>query len=152
MRRFLLSTGLFALLFAPASFAQSAPLPCNGALTRVRISTIKPGMMPQFEKAVAANLAWYRNQGITTNSIVLARIIDRNPVNRTYKYSDTEAIVYHFNPPGNNPTDPGYKAFVQMYTDSSTIKLEYTVCMPSVPDTTPTPTALPGDLLRPVLP
>jgi len=135
MRKSLLTLTLFAITAVPAAFSQTpAPLPCDGAVTRVRVSTIKPGMMPQFEKAVAANLAWYRGKGITTNNIVLAKVIDRDAATKSYKFSESEAMTYHFNPPQATSSSPepddAYKAFVQMYNDSSTIKAEYTVCMP----------------------
>jgi hypothetical protein len=132
MRSIVVCLGLCAASAAPAVLAQRpVPPPCAGSYTRVRVSTIKAGMMPQFEQAVAANLAWYRSHNIRSNQIVMAKIIDDSG-----KYSETEAMTYHFNPPqatfdGPKPDD-AYKAFVKMYNDSSTIKMEYTVCMPKM--------------------
>jgi hypothetical protein len=131
MRNFILGLSLLAAS-AVMGHAQ-ATLPCDGAITRVRVSDIKPGQFPLFEKAVAANLAWYRGKGITTNNIVLSRIVERDSAGNN-RYSQTHAMTIHYNPPsaaGVTPEeDDEWKAFVKMYNDSSTVKQTYDVCVP----------------------
>jgi hypothetical protein len=128
MRSVLLLAAALSLPVVPA-FAQS----CDGDLTVVRVSTIKPGKLDTFMAAVAAHKAWYRANGITTNDFVTARILLRDPATKGWKTSETEVMTYHIRPPFDrlpNRGDAAWNAYVQQYKDSSEIKSEYMTCMP----------------------
>jgi hypothetical protein len=113
---------------APAA----APIPCDGKLNVVRLSDIKPGMMDQFLKAVAAQQAWYKAAG-TTDKIGVLRILVQDPATKAYTASETQAITTHIMPTqratGPRPDQAGWDAFVKMFSDSSTIKTQYMTCM-----------------------
>ncbi|HEV2578493.1 MAG TPA: hypothetical protein VGU25_14915 [Acidobacteriaceae bacterium] len=128
-----------ALLCAPLSFAQSAAPAsspassvCSGTMTIVRISEIKPGKMDDFMAAVAAHQAWYRNNGVATNRIYAARILEQDPTTKQWHVSDTQVMTFHVNPPrpdNNLPrNNDAWKAYVQKYRDSSDLKTEFVTC------------------------
>jgi hypothetical protein len=118
-----------------SAVAQDALPACAGDFTVVRLIQIKPGgSMQGFLAAVDAHRAWYRTHGFTDNSIVVSRVITRDPITGVAKYSDTEVLTYHFRPPGmGNPPgrgDAAWKAYVKRYQETSAIKSEYVTCMP----------------------
>lgn len=130
-----LASCLFAaLLIAPISIP-SAPVaaqqpfklaPCEGKYNFVRVSEIKPGMMPKFLEAVAAQKAWYKKQG-KSDEISVMRVIDT----KTGTYSETEAVTTHVSNPEDGhrpPRDAAYDAFVALFRASSDIKSEYFTC------------------------
>jgi hypothetical protein len=118
------------LWLSQSAKAQAAAPPCNGVYTILRISEIKPGMMPKFLEAVAAQQAYYRHKGLV-DQIVLDRVTaSARPGG---PYSDTLAITDHIlgsSLPAENRTEPDdeYKAFVSMYSASSTVKATYYTC------------------------
>jgi hypothetical protein len=133
MRTTLLSLGLSFV--ASASFAQQPTAPaCDGDVTVVRVSQVKPGGTLQgLMAAAAAHQKWYRDHGVMDNEIVVSRIMVRDTATRTVKYSDTEVLTYHIRPPGPGRVQTGdasWNAFVQQYRDNSEIKAEYVTCMP----------------------
>lgn len=137
MRTTLLLIALAALT-ATATFTQNSMPACDGVMTVVRLSTIKPGgTMKGFMDAVAAHQAWYRANGITDNQIVTARIIVRDKATGALSYSDTEILSYHFGLPDRSRTpnrgDAAWNAYVKQYRDNSEIKNEYLTCMPKPP-------------------
>jgi hypothetical protein len=109
-------------VLAPASAAaqgpaSSAPLPCTGTVNIVRVSEIKPGMMPTFLKAVTAQQAWYKQAG-TTDEIGLMRIMVQNPDTKAFSVSETEAITTHTQPAVSRAAtrDAGFDAFVALFS------------------------------------
>jgi hypothetical protein len=114
--------------------AQNAPPACNGDYAIVRVSTIKPGAMEGFMKAVEAHKAWYRSRGFNDNVIVASRVILTDPQTHAMKYSDAEVVTYHVRPPGVKQAnrDAAWDAYVKMYRDTSDIKTEYYTCMPKL--------------------
>jgi hypothetical protein len=124
MRFMLFLFSLLVLQAAPA-IAQEHPLPAckNGHIAIVRVSEIKPGAMDDFLAAVKAHKAWYRNNGV------------KDQKTGEWGYSDSEVITYHINPPEDNEklprNDDGWKAYVKMYNDSSTVKSITLSCMPT---------------------
>jgi len=134
MRFILYLSSLLVFLAAPA-VAQNAMPACSGELVIVRLSTIKPtGTMKGFMDAVAAHQAWYRNNGVMDDEIVAARIVVKDEKTGANKYSDTEVLTYHFNPPGGQRTphrgDAAWNSYVKMYNDNADITKEYLTCMP----------------------
>ncbi len=123
-----------AAVQATSVLAQNAPPACDGNITIVRVSQIKPGGMPAFMAAVAAHKAWYRANGVIDNEIVTSRVINRDEKTGAMTYSDTEVISYHIRPPAQDRIpkrgDAAWNAYVKQYRDSSDIKSEYTTCMP----------------------
>jgi hypothetical protein len=122
-------------LLASASFAQQPAIPaCDGDLTIVRVSQIKPGGTVQgLLAAAAAHQKWYRDHGVMDNEIVVSRIIVRDSAARALKYSDTEVLTYHIRPPGPGRVkapDASWNAFVRQYRENSDIKAEYFTCVP----------------------
>lgn len=138
MRISLCLTALLTLL-ATSGFAQGSARPsCDGTLTLVRVSEIKPGgTMDGFMSAVAANKAWYRANGVDDNDVFAARVLVRDPNTNEQKYSDSQVMTYHVNPPSRQRTpnvgDAGWNAFVKLYRDNSDMKAEYLACMPKIP-------------------
>lgn len=138
LRHLLLCGALFcaplAIAQAPQASMPSPPasLSCPGTVTIVRISEIKPGKMDDFMAAVAAHQAWYRSNGVSTNKIYAARVMEQDPTSKQWHTSDTEVITFHINPPkpdANLPRDnDAWKAYVQKYRDSSDIKTQYITC------------------------
>jgi hypothetical protein len=112
--------------------AARAPIPCDGKLNVVRLSDIKPGMMNQFLKAIAAQQAWYAAAG-TSDKIGVMRILEQDPTTKAWTTSETQAITTHImspqRPTGPRPDQAGWDAFVKMFADSSTIKTQYMTCM-----------------------
>jgi hypothetical protein len=129
---------LLGVIIALQSFSAYAqkPLPaCDGDITVVRVSQIKPGgSMAGFMAAVAAHKAWYRSHGFTDNEIAASRVIVRDPKTGALTYSDTEVLTYHLRPPGmGDPPgrgDAAWNGYVKMYQQNSDIKSEYVTCMP----------------------
>jgi hypothetical protein len=123
---------------ATSLVAQTPKLACDGDITTVRVSEIKPeGTLAGFMSAVAAHKAWYRANGITDNEIYTARVIVRDETTKEKKYSDKQVMTFPVNPPSSDRTpnhgDAAYNAFVKLYKDNSDIKSEYSVCMPRSP-------------------
>ena len=100
----------------------------------MRVSEVKPGAMKGFMDAVAAHQAWYRKNGVKNDEIVLSRVMVEDEATKTMKYSDTEVLTYHINPPQDESklprNDDAWKAYVKMYRDTSTLKATYVTCMP----------------------
>jgi hypothetical protein len=137
MRTILFLFSLLALQTAPLlaqTAAAPAMPPCNGVITIVRVSEIKPGALNGFMDAVAAHQAWYRKNGIADNQIFASRVIVKDEKTGAFKYSDTEVLTYHVNPPDSKRTphrgDDSWNAYVKMYRDTSDIKSEYITCAP----------------------
>jgi hypothetical protein len=141
LSRLFLALSVFSLTLTPAfcptpAAAQqapaTAPIPCSGKLNIVRLSDIKPGMMDQFLKAVAAQQAWYKNVG-TPDKVGVLRILEQDPTTKAWTTSETQAITTHImstdRPSGPRPDQAGWDAFVKMFSDSSTIKTQYMTCM-----------------------
>ena len=134
--RLLLSAGLLCASFAvaqnPAPPPSSASSVCSGTLTIVRISEVKPGKLDDFMAAVAAHQAWYRTNGVSTNKIYAARILEQDPTSKEWKISETKVMTFHVNPPRSDSklprNDDAWKAYVQKYSDSSDLKTEYVTC------------------------
>jgi len=122
---------------ATVSLAQSpstAPLPCEGSYNIIRVSEIKPGMMSTFMKAVEGHKAWYAAAG-APDKIIAMRVINRDSVTKVQSYSETTIVTSHQEPVTRSqplpPEGDSYKAFVDLYKQSSTIKSEFRTCMPS---------------------
>jgi hypothetical protein len=124
----------FLVLQSVPAFAQGEMPPCDGHIAIVRVSEVKPGAMERFTAAVEAHRAWYRKNGVKDNEIVASRVIVKDEKTGKMKYSDTEVITYHINPPSDNRKlprdDDAWKAYVKMYRDSSTLKASYVTCRP----------------------
>ena len=114
---------------APTPAAPNMPA-CEGSITIVRVSDVQPGMMAKFKEAVAAQQAWYRSVGMA-DTILLIPMLDRSATGMTY--SPNQAMTAHIVKVDGMPSPPhdaAYAAFVALYKASSTIKAEYTTCMP----------------------
>ena len=128
MMRFLIAA---ALTIAPA-FAQGLPT-CDGDYSVVRVSTVKPGKMQAFLKAVADHKQWYRSHGIKDNIIVASRVVERDSDTHALRYSETEIVTLHIHTPADEGQhDAAWDAFVAEYRDASDIKSEYRTCMPKL--------------------
>jgi hypothetical protein len=137
--RLALLLSAFTVFSATSALAQNASAACDGDITVIRVSTIKPGgSLQQFLEAVAANKAWYRANGVNDNDIFAARELVRDSASGTMKYSDTEVLTYHVRPPARarvpNRGDAAWNAFVKLFQENSEIKTEYQVCVPKPAD------------------
>jgi hypothetical protein len=133
------AAGLAAALAcaAPASAAASRPAGevdahtvCDGNIDIIRVSRLKPGAtLSQFEDAVAAHVAWYRSHGMASNSMVVARVLNRDAVGGI-TVSPTDVMTIHL----KNPIvtfaqmDAGWDAYVAKYRAVSDIVSETIVC------------------------
>ncbi len=136
MRKMLIALTCLAAVSAASASAQSVPA-CDGDPAIVRVSQIKPtSTLQAFMNAQEAHLAWYRNNGFTSNQIYSSRVMVNDPQTKTMKYSDTEILSFHVRPPSGfgssvaSKDQPGWDAYVKQYRDSSDIKAEYMVCLP----------------------
>lgn len=133
--RTLFAVAALAVCQISSALAQSMPA-CDGDVTIVRVSAIKPGALQTFMAAVAAHKAWYRDHGFKDNVIVASRVILSDEKTHTSKYSDAEVVTYHLRPPGPAQTQPkhdaAWDAYVKQYRESSDIKSEYVTCMPKL--------------------
>lgn len=118
------------LLLATPALAQRsgerAPLAaCDGTVTTIRTSTVRPGGWREFQRAVAAHAAWYAAHGAPAR-VTLARVFDRAG------YSEREAVtVTSWRDASRQVThDAAWDRFVALYKASSTIKNEVRVCLP----------------------
>ncbi|MGD0963816.1 MAG: hypothetical protein ABSA57_07950 [Candidatus Acidiferrales bacterium] len=134
--RFTLFLCSWMLLQSAPALAQHSLPACDGRVAIVRVSEIKPGGMEGFLAAVKAHKAWYRNNGVTSNEILVSRVIVKDEKTGEWKYSDSEVITYHINPPEDNAklprNDDAWKAYVKMYNDVSTVKSITLSCMPKM--------------------
>ena len=134
--RFMLLLCSFLVLQAAPALAQHTLPACDGKIAIVRVSDIKPGAMKDFLAAVAAHKAWYRKNGVTDNDILVSRVIVKDEKTGGWKYSDSQVITYHTNPPEANEklprNDADWNAYVKMYNDSSTVKSISLSCMPKI--------------------
>jgi hypothetical protein len=131
--RLIIATIVCLALSVSPSVAQDSMPACDGDITIVRVSRIKPsGSIKGFMDAAAAHQAWYRANGIKDNEIIVARVFARDEATKTMKYSDTEVLSYHVRPPNRPPnaSDAAWKAYVKQYQDNSEITAEYFTCMP----------------------
>jgi hypothetical protein len=138
LRPLIVLAALFASLItlAPAdALAQQPtgdykPLPCTTYVDVVRLSEIKPGMLPKFFQAVALQQAWYRKAG-GLDTVEIKRVTQRDPVTREYRISETQIVTSHIEPAlRKEPAhDAAYDAFVALFNESCTIKLEYRTCI-----------------------
>jgi hypothetical protein len=135
MRAALFLTALVALQ-ATSALAQPPAPACDGDITIVRVSEIKPGAMQLFMTAVAAHKAWYRANGVNDNEIVSPRVLNRDEKTGAMTDSDKEVVSFHIRPPADSRIpkrgDAAWNAYVKQYRDSSDIKSEYVICMPKV--------------------
>ncbi len=129
---------LFAFLSTPAFAQNNMPMPpCDGNITVVRVSEIKPGgTLEGLQASITAQVAWYRANGITDNQIVISRVILRDKTTGAHSYSDSEVIIYHLRPPSADRTpnhgDAGWNAFIKLYNDNAVLKNEYVTCLPKL--------------------
>jgi len=109
--------------------AQIAAVCPKGDVTRVRLSTLKPGAtMAQYEAAVAAHKAWYKAKGYKL-------VISQAPV-LVWK-DGVPAVspdqIMSFASGDNVPRDKqdkGWDDFVAKYRAASDLTTEKAVCMP----------------------
>ena len=125
----------FLAFYATSAVAQNSAPKCDGDVTIVSIYLIKAGgSMDGFLAAVAADQAWYRTNGINDNQIVASRVIVKDDATGGTKFSDTDVLTYHVNPPNDQRTpemgDSDWKAFEKQYDNNAEKKAEYTTCMP----------------------
>ncbi len=136
--RILVALAVVFAFHATTASGQPAVTACDGDITVVRVSQIKPSSSLQaFMKAQDAHLAWYRAQGFKNNDIYSARVLVMDEKTKAMRYSDGEVLTVHVRPPASSGTGPisakdqaGWDGYVKLYRDASDIKTEYTVCMP----------------------
>ena len=105
------------VLSVAPSAAQNEPPRCDGDITILRVSKIKPGGTDGFMKAVEAHRAFYRANGVEDNEIVTARVIVRDQATGDMSYAEDQVLSLHIRPPyqQNVPGrgDAAYDAFVK---------------------------------------
>ena len=121
------------VLFAGHAYAQPASLACNGEMTVVRVSKLKPGAtLAQFEDAVHDHMAWYRSHGFTQNTQVIGKLVKRDPATRAPVYATDEVVTIHRNSPMGSAVKPdaAWDAYVAKYRKVSDIESEVYACIP----------------------
>lgn len=139
----LMAMPLFLASFASLAQTASAPsMPaaapesvCSGSYNIVRVSEIKPGMMPTFLQAVAGHKAWYAAAG-APDKIIAMRVIETDPATKAQHFSETQVVTSHIEPVKRDrplpPEADSYRAFVSLYKESSVITAEYHTCLPNM--------------------
>jgi hypothetical protein len=108
---------------------------CAGDIVTVRRVEVKPpATLETYLKAMDMHRAWYRSHGFKGNEIFAAKILLTDPSTGVTAYSTTEMIAYHVRPPYPPNTtavqDAVWIAFHKTYSEISTIKEQYQICMP----------------------
>lgn len=117
-----------------ASSALAAHLPdCTGDYAVIRTSTVKPGKLDEFRKAVRDNQAWYASRGLP-DRILFGQVAERDAQGApTGAFSPNMVTTIHTNRPPNPPAhtedDPQWKAFVAEYEASSDLTNAAAVCL-----------------------
>lgn len=106
-----------------ALLAQQAMPACDGRMSILRLSEIKPGMMDTFLQAATAQQAWYTKNG-SADTIHVLRVMN----GQTHEWSTTEAMSDHVETGAQPKQDEGYAAFVKLFQQSSTIKTQWLTC------------------------
>jgi hypothetical protein len=121
---------------APAASVPSAGLPaCDGQIVSVYHEKIKEGGTLQgLMDAAKAQEAYWRAQGVTTNKIVVARIVNYDKTTKAPSIAPDEVYTYHFNVP---PREQSHEApnnskpdYIEKYKANATIIEHKTLCMP----------------------
>jgi hypothetical protein len=123
-----------AALTAVASAAIAAPPACGGSYQVIRNSTVKPGQMDLFLKAVRDHQAWYVAHGLK-DRILVGRVlsVDAGPDG----FSSTRAMTFHTDltdmaPPAHAADDAAWNAYVAEYKASSDLADMAVVCVEPV--------------------
>lgn len=119
------------VLAVPGASAQSGPLgdlACSGKAVTIRTSSIKPGQLAAFRKAVADHQAWYASHRNGTR-VALMRVTKRGAGGKL-SYDDTAMVtVVTYDTSPQPAHDAAYQAFVKGYQASSTVKDERRGCL-----------------------
>ena len=100
-----------------------------GALTRIRVSKIKPGgSMAGFRDAVAAHTRWYRAHGYRIDQRI-AQVMTSGKGQMQVSPDEVMTLATSADVP-RDKRDAGWTAFVAKYQANSTIEREMVVCMP----------------------
>jgi ABC-type nitrate/sulfonate/bicarbonate transport system substrate-binding protein len=119
---------------AAASPALAARLPdCPGDYAVIRTSTVKPGKLDEFLKAVRDNQAWYASHGLP-DRILFGHLADRDAQGvPTGAFSPNLVTTIHTSRPPTPPAvaadDAQWQAFVAEYEDSSDLASVAAVCL-----------------------
>lgn len=130
----LVSALVLILAVAAGSPALAAPLPyCAGYYAIIRTSTVKPGKLDDFRRAVHDNQAWYIAHGLK-DTILFGLVADRDANGEpTGTYAPNMVMTVHTNraptQPVHAPDDAQWSAFVAEYEASSDLVSASAVCM-----------------------
>ncbi len=133
MKRILMTAAIGLTLWGSAAAAE--PPACRGAYEIVRTSTIKPGKMQIFLKAVHDHQAWYLSHGLKDH-ILLGRVLARDA--DASGFSASTAMTVHTDlsqmaPPAQSANDAAWNAYVAEYRDSSDLVSTVIVCLEPAP-------------------
>jgi hypothetical protein len=129
-----------ALMLAPilatatVSPTLAARLPeCHGDYAVIRTSTIKPGKLDDFRKAVHDNQAWYTAHGLG-DRVMLGQMVEKDAQGAyADSFSPTTVMTIHTNrsptPPIHAPDDAQWNGFVAEYEASSDLISAEAVCL-----------------------
>ena len=124
---------------APAPSAPAQPMAglpaCDGQIVSVYHEKVKEGGSLQgLMDAAKAQEAYWRAQGVTTNKIVVARIVNYDKTTKQPSMAPDEVYTYHFNVPPREQsqaapsnTKPDY---IDKYKANATVIERRTLCMP----------------------
>ena len=118
-----------------ASAAIAAPPTCGGTYQVMRQSTVKPGQMALFLKAVGDHQAWYQAHGLK-DRILVGRVLsgDAGPDG----FSSSKVMTLHTDltnmaPPAHAADDAAWNAYVAEYKASSDLGDTSVVCVEPAP-------------------
>lgn len=118
-----------ALVVLGSTGVHAAAPQCKGDLATIRISTIKPGQMDRFRKAVTNHQTWLRAHG--GGSVQLLPVYRFDPKGRQQVASEVEALtITRRGGESRDSADAAYRAFVADYQASSKIKSDVRTCLP----------------------
>ena len=135
MKTLILASLALGGLAAPAwAQAQAAKVPaCHGSYEIVRTSTIKPGKMDLFLKAVRDHQAWYVAHG-KRDRIMVGRVLTHEDASGL---SPTTAMTFHtdmstLGPPPHAADDTAWNAYVAEYQASADLTDMKPICREAV--------------------
>lgn len=126
-----------AALAAPVAAATAPPPPrCDGSYELIRSSTVKPGRINLFLKAVRDHQAWYAAHGMK-DRILVGRVL--GPDADASGFSPTVALTIHtdlaeLQAPAHAADDAAWNAYIAEYRDSSDLIDTKVVCREAAPD------------------
>ena len=127
--------GLFASAALLVSSIATAAT-CDGVISILRISDyVEGGSEAGLREAAAAHQKWYRDHGVSDNDQVVVPVMAYDEESDSSVVDATRVATLHVNSPASDPSDEargdeGWKNFVALYEENTSVKAQYLLCLP----------------------